>query len=102
MREMLHPYVDAKCLPSIRTSRVISQRKPSQILSYNRGVSKSTSKEKRARKRHKKSCEGKVAYPDKKSAKLKAELMREKKNQASIQHYECQQCGQWHLGNRSW
>jgi len=66
------------------------------------GVSKSTNKEKRARKRHKKSCEGKVAYPDKKSAKVKAEFMRAKKNQASIQHYECQECGQWHLGNRSW
>jgi len=65
-------------------------------------VSKSTKKEKRARKRHKKSCEGKMAYPDKKSAKAKAEFMRVKKNQASIQHYECQECGQWHLGNRSW
>ena len=65
-------------------------------------VSKSTNKEKRARKRHKKSCEGKVAYPDKKSAKVKAEFMRAEKNQANIQHYECQECGQWHLGNRSW
>ena len=65
-------------------------------------MAKSTNKAKRARKRHKKSCEGKLAYPNEKSAKLKAEILRAKKNQDTLTHYECQECKQWHLGNRSW
>ena len=65
-------------------------------------MAKSTKKAKRARKRHAKSCDGKQQYPDGKSARASAEKMRIKKNQPSIQAYECQQCGLWHLGNRSW
>ena len=68
---------------------------------YAEPVAKSTRKQKRARKRHAKSCDGKHAYSNAKSAKASAEAMRDKGHR-SIQHYECQQCGQWHLGNRSW
>lgn len=64
-------------------------------------MAKSTRKQKGARKRHAKSCDGKQAYDNAKSAKTSAEKMRGKGHR-DIQHYECQQCGQWHLGNRSW
>ena len=65
-------------------------------------MAKSTRKAKRARKRHAKSCDGKVPYSTDKSARTAAEKMRAKRGQDTIQAYECQHCGQWHLGNRSW
>lgn len=65
-------------------------------------MAKSTKKQKRARKRHAKSCEGKVPYANGKLAKASAEKLREVKNQHLLQAYECQECKSWHLGNRSW
>ncbi len=65
-------------------------------------MAKSTKKQKRARKRHAKSCEGKHQYPNAKAARASAEVMRERHNQHTIQAYECQSCGGWHLGRRSW
>lgn len=64
-------------------------------------MAKSTKKAKRARKRHAKSCDGKIVYSDAKSAKRSAEEMR-MRGQRTIQAYECQNCSQWHLGRRAW
>ena len=65
-------------------------------------MAKTNAKRKKARKRHAKSCDGKQAYPNKKSAERSAEKLRANKNWHLITAYECQQCKSWHLGNRSW
>jgi len=65
-------------------------------------MAKTNSQRKGARKRHAKSCTGKQVYPDKKAAKQAAEKLRDEKNWKNIMAYECQQCKNWHLGNRNW
>jgi len=65
-------------------------------------MAKTNSQRKKARKRHAKSCAGKQVYADKKVAERAAEKLRVDKNWKNITAYECQQCRNWHLGNRSW
>lgn len=63
-------------------------------------MAKSNSQKKKARRHHRKTCEGKQPYPNKKSAERAATTLREEKNWRHITAYECQECAQWHLGNR--